>query len=177
MLGEHGSFRFIGRILPLWIHVYSTRRGRREDYRGFTIIELLIVIAIMGTLFGIAVALYGNALASSRIAHAIGDIKTVEGDITLFYVQNRRYPLTLAEVGHGETNDPWGNPYQYLNFETVKGKGKMRKDRSLVPINSDYDLYSMGPDGQSQAPLTASASHDDIIRASDGSYVGPASEY
>lgn len=53
----------------------------------------------------------------------------------------------------------------------------MRKDHSLVPINSDYDLYSMGPDGKSQAPLTANASRDDIIRANNGAFYGKASNY
>ena len=53
----------------------------------------------------------------------------------------------------------------------------MRKDRSLVPLNSTYDLYSMGKDGQSQPPLTAKASRDDIIRANDGSFYGIAEDY
>ena len=48
----------------------------------------------------------------------------------------------------------------------------MRKDRFLVPINSDFDLYSMGKDRISQIPLTAKASRDDIIRANDGAYIG-----
>ena len=64
-----------------------------------------------------------------------------------------------------------------LNFETVKGKGKMRKDRFLVPINSDYDLYSMGEGGTSVPPLTAKSSRDDIIRANDGQFVGLAEKY
>ena len=53
----------------------------------------------------------------------------------------------------------------------------MRKDHRLVPINSDYDLYSMGKDGRSVSPLTARHSHDDIIRANDGDYVGLAKDY
>jgi general secretion pathway protein G len=55
--------------------------------------------------------------------------------------------------------------------------GQIRKDRFLVPVNSDYDLYSMGKDGQSQAPFTAKASRDDIVRASDGQYVGLAEDF
>jgi len=55
--------------------------------------------------------------------------------------------------------------------------GKVRKDRFLVPLNSDYDLYSMGKDGQSKAPLTAPVSKDDIVRCNDGGYVGLASEF
>jgi general secretion pathway protein G len=52
-----------------------------------------------------------------------------------------------------------------------------RKDRFLVPINSDFDLYSMGKDRDTVAPLTAKKSHDDIVRANDGAFVGLASEF
>jgi len=46
-----------------------------------------------------------------------------------------------------------------------------------VPINSDFDLWSMGPDGKSVPPLTAKASRDDIVRANDGTFYGWASDY
>lgn len=49
---------------------------------------------------------------------------------------------------------------------------KPRKDRFLHPINSDYDLYSRGKDGESVEPLTAQKSHDDVIRANDGAFIG-----
>lgn len=52
-----------------------------------------------------------------------------------------------------------------------------RKDHNLVPLNTDYDLYSSGPDGASVGPLTAKASRDDILRANNGRFVGPASAY
>ena len=90
---------------------------------------------------------------------------------------NHVYPDTLAQVGYDSLLDPWGNPYQYLNFADTKGKGKMRKDRFLVPINTYFDLYSMGKDRQSVSPLTAKASQDDIIWANDGAFIGPASEF
>jgi general secretion pathway protein G len=145
--------------------------------RGFTLVELLIIVAILTIIATIAVAIYTRALENSRVTRAIGDIRTMGGDITLFYTNNRRYPDSLAEVGHGDRIDPWGHPYYYLNIETNEAKGKMRKDRFLVPLNSDYDLYSAGPDGQSVSALTARASRDDIIRANDGGYVGPVSDY
>jgi general secretion pathway protein G len=53
----------------------------------------------------------------------------------------------------------------------------MRKDRFLVPINTFFDLYSMGKDGQSVSPLTAQASRDDVIWANDGAFIGRASDY
>jgi len=52
-----------------------------------------------------------------------------------------------------------------------------RKDRFLVPLNSDYDLYSEGKDGESMAPLSAPQSQDDVVRANDGAYIGLASQY
>jgi len=55
--------------------------------------------------------------------------------------------------------------------------GSVRKDRFLAPINTDFDLYSMGPDGDSRAQLSAQPSRDDIIRAANGSYFGLAQEF
>ena len=55
--------------------------------------------------------------------------------------------------------------------------GKPRKDRFLVPVNSDFDLYSVGKDGRTAAPFTAKMSKDDVVRAMDGGYVGLASEF
>lgn len=55
--------------------------------------------------------------------------------------------------------------------------GDVRKDRNLVPINSFFDLYSMGKDGQSRPPLTAPVSQDDVIYANDGAFIGLAEDY
>ena len=105
------------------------------------------------------------------------EIAEIQTSIDDFYDKNGRYPTSLEEV-FGETPlDPWGNPYQYLDLTDLKGKGKMRKDKNLVPINSDYDLFSMGPDGQSVSPLTAQASQDDIVRGRNGAFIGLATEY
>ena len=55
--------------------------------------------------------------------------------------------------------------------------GGARKDRNLTPINTKYDLCSMGKDGKSKPPLRATDSQDDIIYANDGGYIGMASEF
>jgi len=72
--------------------------------------------------------------------------------------------------------DPWGHQYQYLNFDIVPSS-QWRKDITLNPLNTDYDLWSNGKDGQYNENLSNSKSHDDIIRAHDGSYVGLAKNY
>ncbi len=147
--------------------------------QGFTLIELMVVIAITGILAGIAISTYISFIEKAKITIAISDIKLLQRDIIDWQSDHGRLPLSLEEMGKGDMKDPWGNPYQYLNFGAIKGKGDgdKRKDHNLVPINEDFDLYSMGKDGKSQAPLTAKASRDDIIRANNGSYVGVASDY
>jgi len=140
-------------------------------------VELLITMAVILTLSAIAIPRLMSAINQAKVAKSVGDIRAIGTDVTGYAFENGQYPNTLADIGYANFNDPWGNPYQYLNFANAKGKGQMRKDRFLVPINTFFDLYSMGPDGKSVSPLTAQASQDDIIWANDGDYVGVASEY
>jgi len=149
----------------------------KKNFYGFTLVEILIVIAILGTLSGIAIPVYKNYIEKARIVSAIAEISILQKEIAEYETDNNVLPNTLNDIGRGNLLDPWDNPYQYLNFANVKGLGSMRKDRFLVPLNTNYDLYSMGKDGLSQIPLTAKASHDDVIRANDGRYIGIASEY
>lgn len=151
--------------------------GRAEKSSGFTLLELIITVAIAGILSAIALPLYTGYIDKAKIVRAVAEITTVSKSITAYNIDNGKYPQSLAEVGYGSMKDPWGAPYQYLNVQTTKGKGPLRKDRFVVPINSDYDLYSMGKDGKSKPPLTAKASKDDVIRANDGTYIGLASAF
>lgn len=152
----------------------GVRRLGTRRLMGFTFIESIVSLAIVGTLAGIVIPLYAGYMDKARIESAIADIRAISSALTTFFANRDTYPESLAEVGFATYRDPWGNPYQYLNIQTAINKGLMRKDRFLVPINSDYDLYSKGKDGRSIAPLNASVSRDDIIRANDGAYIGPA---
>jgi general secretion pathway protein G len=147
----------------------------RND-RGLTVIEILIALAVIATLTGIAIGVYGNVTERSKVAKAIADLQIMDGEIAAFEGENGRLPTSLAEIGHGSLMDPWGNPYEYFDFNTGP-PGHRRKDRNLVPINTTYDLYSKGRDGASTAPLTASSSQDDVVRANDGGSYGLASTY
>ena len=143
---------------------------------GFSLIEVMIVIALIGTLAAIAIPNYIEYREKAKIAQAISDIRNMETMIANFTVDNDRLPVSLAEIGMGGRLDPWGTPYQYARVEGTP-PGALRKDRFLVPVNSDYDLYSKGRDKGSYPPFTAQASQDDIVRANDGGYVGLASEF
>ena len=144
---------------------------------GFTLLELMVVVAILGSLSAIGIPTYRGYIEQAKITKAIADIRTIEKEILTYLAVNGSLPDSLADINRENFLDPWGNPYQFLNFANIQGKGKKRKDRFLVPLNEDFDLYSMGKDGKSQTPLTAKASHDDIVRADDGRYIGIASEY
>ena len=135
-----------------------------------------MVTVIMGLLAALAIPNYSRVTERARVARAIGDIRALGQEIMEYNLTNDAYPASLADVGRAALLDPWGNPYEYLVI-AGKGKGGFRKDKFLVPINSDFDLYSMGPDGASAAPLNAAMSRDDIIRANDGGFVGVAEAF
>jgi general secretion pathway protein G len=157
-------------------------RGTKK--KAFTLIEVLLIVAIIGTILALMIPSYTNLLEKARINQAITEIVKISRELDEFLSNNGHLPETLDELIQNtkplDLIDPWGTPYEYL---VILGKkkneiqGKWRKDRFLVPLNSDYDLYSMGKDEQSSAPLTAQASWDDIVRANDGGFIGLAHKY
>ena len=153
------------------------QRNFSSDQAGFTLIELLITVTILAVIASIALVGYRGYVETTRINIAINQLTEMSIAISDYGLDNSGFPASLAQIGLANMLDPWGNPYQYLNIMANPGNGMVRKDHNLVPLNTDYDLYSMGPDGNSVGPLTAKASRDDIIRANNGSYIGPAANY
>ena len=143
---------------------------------GLTLIELVIVMAIIATLASLALPAFNEYINRAKIARAISEIRILHGELYAIELNGGKLPVSLEEINRGVLRDPWGNPYQYTNFK-LSPKGKWRKDKFLVPINSTFDLWSMGPDGETAPPLTAKKSQDDVIRANDGSFIGVASRY
>jgi general secretion pathway protein G len=137
----------------------------------------MLALVILGVVASIAMPAYQNYRERARVDQAKRDIMMMAPLISNYFLDARDYPKSLADVGLGNMRDPWGNPYGYLNLNDRNARGLARKDHALVPINTDFDLYSMGPDGRSAPPLTAKQSRDDIVRANNGAFVGKASEY
>jgi len=159
----------------------SCRRDQRGQSRtlsacGFTLIELVITVAIILTLCAIAIPNLQAAINAAKIAKAVGDIHAIGNDLEAYEASNAQFPDTLGQIGYGGYPDPWGNPYKYLNFANAK-PAQMRKNRFMFPFNSFFDLYSMGADGKTQLGLTAPESQDDIIWANDGDFVGVTGDY
>lgn len=146
---------------------------------GFSLIEVLIAITVIGALLAIALPSFNSYKEQQRISVAVADLRVLDNQIKSYKLNNEKFPAALNDLPQLAPSDPWGRSYEYLNIEDAdtKGKGQVRKDKNLVPINSDFDLYSMGPDGKTTAPLTAKDSQDDIVRANDGGYFGVAAKY
>ena len=159
--------------------VMTVRARTVKRVAGFTLIEVVIVCGLIGTLSMIIVPRLLGYTERNREREAMVDISLMASDIDQFIMDFGTPPDSLADVGLDSLKDPWGRPYEYLKiFEGgPTASGKQRKDHSLVPVNSDYDLYSMGPDGKTGAPFTDSKARDDIVRASNGGYIGPVSEF
>lgn len=150
---------------------------RWRDPRGFSLLETLLVCALLSTLTSIAAAGYLSALKTARVTRAIGDLRAIGVDVQQFHLRHGRYPRTLVEARPLVPNDPWGRPYVYTDLSQKGSRGRARKDGRLNPINSDFDLYSAGADGRTTTPLTAPASKDDVIRARDGAFLGLAADF
>lgn len=144
--------------------------------RGFTAIELVMVVALVGVLASIALPLYQESRERARQVQAANDINAIAGLLKTYEIDRRTLPETLDQIGQGGKLDPWGRPYVYYNVET-NGRGGARKDRRLNPLNTDFDLYSLGRDGLSQRQVSQRDSLDDMIRANNGRYVGLAKNY
>jgi len=146
--------------------------------RGFTLIEVALAVALVALLAAIAVPSYVGFTERGRVAQAISDMGRIQLAADRFRLNNNgELPASLAEIELDTLLDPWGRPYEYLNISLAKNQGELRKDKNLVPLNTDFDLYSKGPDGDSKRPLNAEASRDDIVRANNGAFVGKAEDY
>lgn len=113
--------------------------------KGFTLIELMLVVVILGILVGMVVPRLTGRSQEARIAAARADIySSISLALDLYELDNGAYPSGLADLlkkvdGKGpylkkKALDPWKKEYKY------KSPGDHNKD--------DYDLYSAGPDGK-----------------------------
>ncbi|HEY2807307.1 MAG TPA: type II secretion system major pseudopilin GspG [Steroidobacteraceae bacterium] len=128
-------------------------RGLARRYaRGFTLIEIMVVVIIIGLMASLIVPAVIGQVDKAKITKAKGDIRALETALTMYRLDNSKYPTTDQGLtalvtqpadptiknwkpgGYLQrvSKDPWGNDYQYGNPGT---HGK------------EYDLYTLGADG------------------------------
>lgn len=140
----------IGQIMSKRYAVFFRRPCGPARARGFTLLELLVVLVILGLLVGIVAPRFFGQVGKSEIKIATAQIRALEDGLDQYRLDVGRYPATeqgLAALNAqpaGVTrwqgpylkktvpNDPWGNPYQY------RSPGE----------HGEVDLFSLGKDGQ-----------------------------
>jgi general secretion pathway protein G len=108
--------------------------------RGFTLLELLVVVVIIGLLAGYVAPRYFSQVGKSETQVARAQIEALEKALDTYRLDNRRYPTNeegLAAIGpylrKAVPNDPWGRPYVY---------------RLPAQNGSEYEVVSYGRDGK-----------------------------
>ena len=160
----------------------SLKKLNITSQKAMTLIELMLVIAVLGVIVTIAIPSYQSYIDKTDNALAVSQIVTIQSVIERYYLQNQRYPAKLDDISGSLPDngiDPWGNSYLYTNIANGEPgfKRNVRADKSLNPINTQYDLYSKGKDGVSKRQVSNKDSLDDIILARDGRFIGLAADF
>jgi general secretion pathway protein G len=130
--------------------MHINRFQRPGRMRGFTLIEIMVVVVIIGLLVAIVAPNVMGRLTQAEIQAAEADIKQLSSSLNFFRMDYRRYPtedegleilLGKEEVDgkpgsqilQSMPEDPWGNPYYYV-YPGAHGQ--------------DFDIYSLGADGE-----------------------------
>jgi general secretion pathway protein G len=148
-----------------------------RNTRGFTLIEVLAVCVILAVLTALAIPAYSKMKETARESGAMTEIRTIEYAIAGYVAENGRLPADLSLVKYDTLTDPWGNRYQYVpgagTLEYISGTGVGNTD----PLIPSYDLWSKGRDRSNGTTLSVEDNWNIIVRAENGSFLGPARKY
>ncbi len=151
---------------------------------GFSLVELITAVALIGILAMMAVPSYKELTYRAQIAKAKADINTLGYAISAFIADQNKLPDHLTDIGaQANIKDSWGHAYQYYNIDAHTGSDAGPQYTDYVPnfLNDDYDLYSLGPNGQTDHQVLGTSgtnlSSDDIVRAGSGSAIELGTEF
>ena len=140
--------------------------------------ELAIAVAILGVLGALTLTQYLAYIDRVRVARAVIEMKDISAQLDPIAFDGGALPNALADIGHRRAQGSLGSAVSVPPIQGIAASAaRSRKDQFLVPLNSDYDLYSRGKDGDLQPSITNAVSLDDVIRANDGAFLGLAAKY
>jgi len=122
------------------------RNKRRDNQRGFTLIELMIVVAIIGILTAIAFPLYANIQVRARVAKAQADVRTLASGVVVYSVHTGVLPtnltdLTTSVVVGGVVAGPFINPIPAPPVAWTAYNAGYTKD---APIVGSFTIVTSG---------------------------------
>ncbi|MGE0206654.1 MAG: type II secretion system major pseudopilin GspG [Candidatus Babeliales bacterium] len=126
---------------------------RRYAQPGFTFMELVVVVLVLGILAAVGIPTYMNLRARAERNSTIVTLKNLKGQLDIFKADMGKYPAKLSELAErpkGELAKKWQGPY----FETVPQDGwKNDFYYKVTPGGKHpYELYSYGPNGEEGSP-------------------------
>lgn len=152
--------------------------SKRSSQAGYTITELMIVIALVALLSSFAIPAFNGYIDDAKVSSAVGDMGRIVLEIEKYRTNNNdQLPPTLGDLNLDSIKDPWDKNYKYVPVTDPGDLSAMRQKPGVGTLNRDYDLLSRGPDGMSARNITKSKALDDIIRANNGAYMGLAEDY
>jgi general secretion pathway protein G len=133
---------------------FHSRSPRREGERGFTLVEMLVVITIIGLIMALVGPRVLNYLSESKVKAARIQIESFSSALDLFYLDNGRYPSSSeglpALVQRPANSGSWNGPYLKTTSVPTDPWGRPYKYRSPGD-HAPYEITSSGPGGESAA--------------------------
>jgi prepilin-type N-terminal cleavage/methylation domain-containing protein len=160
-----------GKCLPA--QKSEPRPGRAlHPSAGFTLVELLVVCAIIVILVTLALPILKEFVDHARGARAKSELRLLETEIADYQVQYGVLPANLTAINRGTLNDPWGHGYVY--YKIVDEVDPLARNLFGIHLNGDFDLCSKGKDGLTEVEVFfgGGTGKDDLLRGGDGAFLG-----